>query len=539
MDIECKSCGGINSDSVNTCEYCGRSLDRRKTRSEELKNLYEKGNALLSACEFDRAAVVFEKILDLDYKQAEAHWSIVLCKYGIEFVNDRFNGKTPTCHRTINATIQSDVNYKNALENANDEEKEIYCNVANQIADIQKKILHIAKNEKPYDVFISYKETDEETGEVTADSRVAYEIYEKLTNAGLNVFYSKMTLRNHAGKEFEPYIYAALSSAKVMILLGSREEYLNAIWVKNEWSRFLHMLKNDDCKMLIPCCNNPSDLPPELSNLQYTPMNNSFFVPNIVEDTKKYLNQLKPNPQYTQPAPQSEPQLTYYPNQPHSATGYAPKKKKLSCGAVILIAICIYLIFVLVPTIIGYKNKVTSQSSASVESAPVVITEPPVVLGEETIELHDIEPVSEKLITRESESGYVFDGLFWNGAFVYRAGNGSDTAFAVYNIEGKFEKLTLKATPYAYDGNFTSSSTSEIIIINEETSDILATTELTSESGIVEIEADIAGVNMLGIYVNKTGGMLAYTFIKDAYISPPEVDETTPISETEASDIIN
>ncbi len=538
MDIECKSCGGINNGDSNVCEYCGRSLERRQSRTEQLNNLYDKANTLLSACEFDRAAIVFEKILDIDYKQSEAHWSLTLCKYGIEFVDDRFNGKMPTCHRTITSTIQSDINYQKAIENATDEEKDIYQNIANQIAEIQKQIMRVVKSEKPYDVFISYKETDEETGGVTTDSRVAYEIYEKLTNAGFNVFYSKMTLRNHAGKEYEPYIYAALSTAKVMILIGSRTEYFNAVWVKNEWSRFLHMIKNDDSKILIPCCNDPSDLPPELSNLQCTSMNNSFFVPNIVEDTKKYLNQLKAKPQYTQPEPQPAPQPTYSSSQPQAAVAYTPKKKKLSCGAVILIVIGIVFLFSILSSAISYFEKGTS-ASIKAETEPVIITEPPIVLGEETIELHEIEPVSEKLITKESDSGYVFGGVFWNGAFVYRAGNGTDTAFTVYDIEGKFEKLTFKATPLAYDGYFTSSSTAEIIIVNEETGDVLSTTELNFESEIVEIEADITGVNLLGIYVNKTGGMLAYTLIKDAYISPPEVNEATTNSETEVSEISN
>ena len=37
-----------------------------------------------------------------------------------------------------------------------------------------------------------------------------------------------------------------------MLVVGTKEEYFNAVWVKNEWSRFLEMMKKDKNKSLIP-----------------------------------------------------------------------------------------------------------------------------------------------------------------------------------------------------------------------------------------------------------------------------------------------
>ena len=39
---------------------------------------------------------------------------------------------------------------------------------------------------------------------------------------------------------------------KVMVVLGTRPEYLSAVWVRNEWSRFLTLIRNGEQKVLIP-----------------------------------------------------------------------------------------------------------------------------------------------------------------------------------------------------------------------------------------------------------------------------------------------
>lgn len=130
------------------------------------------------------------------------------------------------------ASILTDEDYLAAVENAPDEEsRRIYQEEAARIAEIQKGILAISANEKPYDVFICYKETDE-NGQRTRDSQWAQDVYYGLTEQGLKVFFSRITLEDKLGQQYEPYIFAALNSAKVMVVIGSRPEYFNAVWVK-------------------------------------------------------------------------------------------------------------------------------------------------------------------------------------------------------------------------------------------------------------------------------------------------------------------
>ena len=77
---------------------------------------------------------------------------------------------------------------------------------------------------------------------------LANDLYHQLTNEGFKVFFSRITLEDKLGTAYEPYIFAALNSAKVMIVIGSKPEYFNAVWVKNEWSRYLALVKQSGGK---------------------------------------------------------------------------------------------------------------------------------------------------------------------------------------------------------------------------------------------------------------------------------------------------
>mgnify|MGYP000004764029 FL=1 len=95
----------------------------------------------------------------------------------------------------------------------------------------KKGILEISQNEEPFDVFICYKETDEH-GRRTHDSVLANDLYHQLTQEGFKVFFARITLEDKLGTAYEPYIFAALNSAKVMVVIGTKPEYFNAVWGK-------------------------------------------------------------------------------------------------------------------------------------------------------------------------------------------------------------------------------------------------------------------------------------------------------------------
>ncbi len=304
--LKCKMCGGnieiTENQNIGVCDSCGSTMTIPNVNDERIMNLFDRANHFRLQNEFDKALAAYESILSEDNKNAEAHWGCVLSRYGIEYVKDPSTHKrVPTCHRVQNESVLSDFDYKQAVEYAEDNSvKAIYEKEAEAIAEIQKNILSIANNESPYDIFICYKETDN-SGRRTIDSTLAQDIYYQLTNDGYKVFFSRITLEDKLGTEYEPYIFSALNSAKVMLVIGTDKDYFNAVWVKNEWARFLDLMKKDKSKMIIPCYRDMDayDLPDELSMFQSQDMSKIGFVQDLIRGIEKVISQKEDREQTT------------------------------------------------------------------------------------------------------------------------------------------------------------------------------------------------------------------------------------------------
>ena len=295
--FKCKMCGGTiefeQGSTVGVCDSCGTKQTLPHLDNDRRANLYDRANHLRRNNEFDKAATIYEQILNEDTSDAEAYWSLVLCRYGIEYVEDPSTHKRiPTVNRAQFTSIFNDNNYKSALTYADVFQHELYEKEAKVINDIQKGILAISQKEEPFDVFICYKETDN-NGRRTPDSVLANDLYYQLKQEGFKVFFSRITLENKLGTAYEPYIFAALNSAKVMVVLGTKPEYFNAVWVKNEWSRYLALV-NKSCgkKILIPAYRDmdPYDLPEEFSHLQAQDMSKLGFMQDLIRGIKKIAN---------------------------------------------------------------------------------------------------------------------------------------------------------------------------------------------------------------------------------------------------------
>ena len=290
---KCKICGGdleIQEEmSVCECMYCGTKQTLPKMNSEKKANLYDRANHFRRNGEYDKAMSIYEQVLEEDKEDAESYWSLVLCTYGIDYVEEPGSSRRiPTINRAQYTSVLADENYKAALRYADGYQKQIYEEEAALIDGIQKGILEISNKEEPFDVFICYKESDA-AGRRTPDSVLANDLYHQLTQEGFKVFYSRITLEDKLGSAYEPYIFAALNSAKVMVVLGTKPEYFKAVWVKNEWSRFLGMMKKGEKKVLIPAYKDmdPYDLPEEFSHLQAQDMSKLGFMQDLIRGIKK------------------------------------------------------------------------------------------------------------------------------------------------------------------------------------------------------------------------------------------------------------
>ena len=322
--IQCKICGGFieltGGQALTECRYCGNQVTLPQVTDENHAAAFNRGNHFRRIGEFDKALAVYERIIQEDEGNAEAHWCSALCRFGIEYVKDPTTGEyLPTCHRASYDSFLEDVDYLAALAHADDAARAHYQRDAEKIAQVQRGILAVSQTEKPFDVFLCYKETDE-SGQRTRDSQLAQDVYYQLTDQSMRVFFARITLEDKPGTQFEPYIFAALNTAKVMVVIGTRPEHLSATWVRNEWSRYLAIMKRDRSRLLIPCYRDmdPYDMPEQLSILQGYDMSRIGFIQDLVRGIRKVVGveksaaptqQAAPAPTAAPAAPATEPLL--------------------------------------------------------------------------------------------------------------------------------------------------------------------------------------------------------------------------------------
>ena len=145
-------CGGTiefnQGDTVGVCDSCGTKQTLPRLDDDKKANLYDRANHFRRNNDYDKAAGIYEQILNEDNTDAEAYWSLVLCRYGIEYVEDPASHKrVPTVNRVQFTSIFDDDNYKSALHYADSYQRAIYEEEANTINAIKKGILVISQKE--------------------------------------------------------------------------------------------------------------------------------------------------------------------------------------------------------------------------------------------------------------------------------------------------------------------------------------------------------------------------------------------------------
>ena len=301
--FKCKMCGGnltiTEGETVCECEYCGSIQTVPNADDEKKMKMYERANKLRFGCDFDKAAGIYESITNEFSDEAEAFWGLVLCDFGIEYVDDPATGKkVPTCHRSSFESVMTNDNFEQVMECSDSVSRAVYREEAKAIEELRKGILEVSAQEEAYDIFICYKETDE-NGDRTIDSVIAQEVYDALKKEGYRVFFSRISLEDKLGMEYEPYIFAALNSAKIMLAFGTSYDNYHAVWVKNEWSRYLKLMARDKEKHLIPCYKNIDayDIPQEFQHLQAQDMGKVGAIQDLVRGIKKIIPLDDPKPE--------------------------------------------------------------------------------------------------------------------------------------------------------------------------------------------------------------------------------------------------
>lgn len=298
----CKTCGGDLHRVGNhyICQSCG---NRWTIDAADDVHVVDRANAwaAMRGGEFERAAELFELILEKEPKDHEAFWGIALAGAGIVYVVDYAEHKrVPTCNNIGEESFLNSKNVKKAIENAPKEIADTYRQQAEQIERIRTEWLQKARKEQPYDIFLSYKDSDRENGiDRTQDSVDAQDLYNMLTAEGYRVFFSRISLRDKVSEHYEPYIFNAIRTAKVMIVFGEKAEYFNSTWIRNEWTRFKKRVEDGEKhpnSLIVVCKNmNPGDLPVVLRSRQCLNANDITFGNDLIRHIEKVIEATKGN----------------------------------------------------------------------------------------------------------------------------------------------------------------------------------------------------------------------------------------------------
>ncbi|GEM_PF-6637523 len=243
----CNICGGnlINKNGRWVCESCGAFLPEEIT-SEQLILLYN-ANQKLRLADFDAAEEAYSDIIRKYGDCSDAYFGRALAHYGIRFERDVDGQMIPTCFFPEYQSLVENSDFKKAYDLADSKQKQYLKEKADEIETIRKEWNDKAKKEEPYDVFISFKATEvEDDTKETEDSREAWDIARELEKSGYKVFFSKDALANKTGDHYEPYIFNAINTCHVMLVYASKPEYVESVWVRNEWTRYWKKIKNKE-----------------------------------------------------------------------------------------------------------------------------------------------------------------------------------------------------------------------------------------------------------------------------------------------------
>lgn len=294
----CNICGA-NYENRNgrwKCPACGAFKPEELT-NEEMTLLYIADQKRRLA-DFDEAERAYTDIIEKYPQNPYGYWGRLLCKHGIKYERDYDGNMIPTCCAPTIESLYTDRDCLRALDLADTDTKQYFKSQAEYIERIRTIWIEKASKEKPYDIFICYKDSDLANGiDRTQDSIEAQDIYLHLISQGYRVFYSRESLRDKIGEKYEPYIFNALSTAKVMIVYGKSSEYLTSTWLKNEWTRYLKMMSQGMKKTnsLIVACDgfSPSELPTTLSSMQCLDASRKTFFPDLDSEIKEVIGTAK------------------------------------------------------------------------------------------------------------------------------------------------------------------------------------------------------------------------------------------------------
>ena len=249
--MKCKTCGepldiNLAQNGVIRCGVCDSCFTLPKTADQKILDFLSQGEHDLDTGKFDDAYSAFSKACELDKTEPEAYWGMALAEFKIQYLKDEVNNRLqPICHEISDKDFADSANFLKAIRYATEAQKSEYERKADEINYIKNEFYKIAQSGVKYDCFICVKVSDENGGR-TQDYKAADDIYFELKGKGYKPFFSERELVGVTGADYEARILYALKSSECMLVVCFDEAYLRTKWVKNEYSRFLKLVNDEE-----------------------------------------------------------------------------------------------------------------------------------------------------------------------------------------------------------------------------------------------------------------------------------------------------
>lgn len=286
---KCKNCSAdldlrTAKGGVLTCPYCRSvfTLPKEKAAPKVLAFL-RSGEQNLDMRRFDDAYIMYQKAAEEDPNEPEAYFGMALSKAQVQYLKDYCaSGKEvspekedsddfrmqPICYEISEKKFTDDQNFRKAIELATPEQQAAYREKGDEIDRIRAEFSVLKQSGLSYDCFICVKVSAEGGKGHTEDSHIALQLYHDLKDAGYRPFYSEEEMKDRVGVRYEAFILYALYSSKCMLVVCTNEDYLQTPWVKNEYTRYMKMLVEEEKQrdsITIAFMNTPIEKLPGLS----------------------------------------------------------------------------------------------------------------------------------------------------------------------------------------------------------------------------------------------------------------------------------
>ena len=248
----CGICGGaVNADEngvSGVCSHCGNKMMYPGSDIKKINRI----TYLRNTFKFDEAEKLAKELAAANPDDCEAHWNLLLCEYGIQYVREGAN-LYAVCRKDISdlPAFKESVNYKAATEKASEELRPGYEELGDAIEDSVSITRNVLKQEKGYDVFILSPDNATVDTDIDGDK-----IFLRFTsNLGFSTFYAPEMMKDIDAVEKAAQTVFALKNSRILLPSFRTKDDCRDGFLEYAVNMFCEAARKDEEKLVFPIFN--------------------------------------------------------------------------------------------------------------------------------------------------------------------------------------------------------------------------------------------------------------------------------------------